>query len=342
MRRKVVALTLLALVGSSILSGCGGKSVDKDVSSSDVKELKQALAELGTHEDYLVQTLMEAPDGNATYLEVVHDGGSYTEMPVDSEGKITDTLLTDEDNTGNYALVDWIKNDGTIYMTYTDDDGNAGYYSLPKEYGKKMLSRNNGYFEDMVDNFTSIKKDEDTVKGDIGDGEEEYTMYECTLPSEYVKEILGASTYGLYASYVEDEDVDKNIKQLCEYYLEDLDMSLTFSDAKVTVAVADGNLRQVVLETGGLGTKMYVTKTFLMNSEYELREEPDFSNASDYTDSMKELADYVADYDSYEEAMKALNSQDEASDSTDVEDTTDTEETESGNDEASADKSAEE
>lgn len=310
MRRKVVALLLLSTMSASLLVGCSGSSSEKAVSGSEVKELKQALAELEANEDYLVQTLMEAPDGNATYLEVVHNGGSYTEMPVDSDGKITDTLITDEENTGNYALVDWLKNDGTMYMTYTDESGNAGYYSLPKEYGKEMLSRNSGYFEDMVDHFTSVEKQKDTVTGDVGDGEEEFTMYECTLPDEYVKEILGANTYGLYSVYAEDEDTDKNVKQLCEYYLEDLDMALTFSDAKVTVAVANGNLRQVVLETGGLGTKMYVTKTFLMNSEYDLREEPDFSKASDYTDSMKELADFVADYDSYEEAMAALNSED--------------------------------
>lgn len=311
MRRKVVALLLLSAMSLSTLSGCSGSGdTEKAVNNEDVKELKQALAELEARDGYLVQTLMEAPDGNATYLEVVNNGGSYTEMPVDSNGKITDTLLTDEDNTGNYALVDWLKADGEMYMTYTDDSGNAGYYSLPKEYGKEMLSRNNGYFEDMVDHFTSVKQEKDTVEGDIGDGTETFTMYDCTLPAKYVKEILGASTYGLYEVYADDKDTDKNVKQLCEYYLDDLDMSLTFSDAKVTVAVADGNLRQVVLETGGLGTKMYVTKTFLLNSDYELREEPDFSKASDYADSMKELADFVADYDSYEEAMAALNSQD--------------------------------
>ena len=310
MRRKVVALLLLSTMSASLIAGCSSPSSEKAVSGSEVKELKQALAELKSHEDYLIQTVMNAPDGDATYLEVVHNGGSYTEIPVDSEGKITDTTLGDEDNTGSYLLSDWLKNNGEMYMTFTDDEGNAGYYSLPKEYGEEMLSRNSGYFEDMVDHFTSIEKEDETAELNFGNGEETVTIYNCALPDEYVKEILGANTYGLYSVYAEDEDTDKNVKQLCEYYLEDLDMALTFSDAKVTVAVADGNLRQVVLETGGLGTKMYVTKTFLMNSEYDLREEPDFSKASDYTDSMKELADFVADYDSYEEAMAALNSED--------------------------------
>lgn len=304
MKRKLVCALLCC---SFMLGGCATSGEAKDVKQEDVKALKTALAELKTNDTYMVQTVMDAPDGDATYVEVVNDGGSYTEFPVDAEGNITETIQPDEEGNNNFALMDWLDKDGSMYLTKTNSDGSAGYYSLPKEYGKKMLSRNVGYFDKMVDKFTSIKKEDKVIEGNIGDGEEKYTTYRCELPSEAVKDILGATSYELYETYAELGSTDKDIKKLCEFYMEDLDMSLTFSDAVVNVAVANDTLRQVTIEVGGLGTRMFVTKSFLLNGDAELRETPDFSKAEDFTKSLEEVADYVSDYDSYEEAIKALN-----------------------------------
>lgn len=319
MRNKLVRLLCLSLVGGTILTGCSGmtpKDTSK-VSKEDVEEIKTAIKELKTNSDYLIQNTIESPDGTGSYLEVVHDGGSYTEYPVDEEGVVTDATLMDEDSAGTYALSDWIDADGSMFLVYQDNENNSGYYSLPQSYGKDMLSRNVGFVDEMVDNFTSIEQEEKELSLD-GSSSEKYTLYRCTLPAEVIKKILGSTTYGLYSNYAESEETDKGVKDLCEYYLEDLDMSLTFSDANVSLAVADGNLRQVVIEVGGLGTRMYVTKTFIMDGEYEIRERPDFSKALDYEESMKEIADFVEDYDSYDEAMEALRAQS----------ATDTEETE--------------
>lgn len=304
MKRKLVCALLCC---SFMLGGCTSGAPAKDVSQTDVKDLKKALAELKTHDEYMVRTVMDAPDGDASYLEVVTDGGSYTEFPVDAEGNVTETIQTNEDGTNSFALMDWLNKDGTMYLTKQDEDGSAGYYSLPKEYGKKMLSRNVGYFDDMVDKFTSIEKQEETITGDIGDGEEKYTTYRCELPAEEVKNILGATSYELYETYAKLKSTDKDIKKLCEYYMDDLDMSLTFSDAIVNVAVASDTLRQVTIEVGGLGTRMFITKSFLLNGNADVREKPDFSNAEDFTKSLEEIASYVAEYDSYEEAIQALN-----------------------------------
>lgn len=342
MKRKLVCALLCC---SFLLGGCasGGTSA-KDVSQTDVKDLKKALAELKTHDEYMVRTVMDAPDGDASYLELVNDGGSYTEFPVDSEGNVTDTIQTNEDGTNNFALMDWLEKDGSMYLTRTEEDGSAGYYSLPKEYGKKMLSRNVGYFDQMVDKFTKVEKQDETLTGNIGDGEEKYTLYRCELPEEEVKNILGATSYELYETYADLKSTNKDIKKLCEFYMEDLDMSLTFSDAIVTVAVANDTLRQVTIEVGGLGTRMFVTKSFLLNGDIELREKPDFSKAEDYTTSLEELADYVANYDSYEEAIKALNNRSdmttqegtENTEGTEQEDTTDAEATSEVKDEGTA------
>lgn len=305
MKNKILCLVTLALFGGTLLTGCG----DTPQKQEDIKELKQAMASLQANEQYLIQTVNEMQDNKVSYLEVVNDNGSYTEYPVDSEGNFTsDTIKTEEEQSDvSYQMMDWLDKNGEMYMTSADADGNAIFYSLPKDYAKKVKSRNVGYFDKMVDNFTEVTKLEGTKKGNIGDGEETFTMYECKLPAEDVKDIMGVSTYGLYDIYAEDAKTDKSIKKLCEFYLDDLDMSLTFSDANVTVSVADGKLRQLTMEMGGLGTKMYVTKTFLLNGKYDAREKPDFSSAVDFKDSLKELADFVKDYDSYGEAMEALN-----------------------------------
>lgn len=345
MKRKIVLALLCSMMLTPVVTGCNAQnsqskeSTQVVFSKEDKKVFKEVLKDLQEQDKYLVQTVIEAPDGNASYLEVVNNGSSYTEMPVDDNGQLTDTVITDENSTGNYAMTDWVESDGTAYMSFINEDGSMGYYSLPQSYGKKLLERNTGYFEKMVDSFTSVKKEKEKVTGDIGDGEEEYTMYLCSLPAEVVREMLGISTYGLYETYAEDKDVDANVKKLCQFYLEDLDSSLTFSDARVSVAVSDGKLRQLVVETGGLGTKMYVTKTFLMKGEFELREKPDFSKAKDFADSMKEVADYVEDCDTYDEAMKLMEELRTSQGSYNTEDGTENDEAKSEDSEEKTDES---
>lgn len=305
---KVLAVGGTALMLACSFIGCSGKLGGNEKVNKEYKaELEEALYKLKTTEGYIVQTYMEAPDGNAAYLEVVKDGGSYTEYPVDADGNITDSLLGGSSGNGDYALADWLDADGNSWIVQTDSAGDLVYYSLPQSYGRKCLSRNVGYFDLMLDSFTEVEKQADTETADIGDGSEEYTLYKCKLPSDVVKEILGMNTYGLYSAYKDDSKTEDNIKTLCGYYIDELNMSLTFSDANVMVAVADGQLRQLTIEVGGLGTRLYVTKSFLTKGEYEVRERPDFTDSKDYMETMREVADYVAGFDTYEEALKAMN-----------------------------------
>lgn len=304
MKKKLLLLIATALVGGILFTGCGKERSDNSnsVSSDIVSELKKSLATLKAEDSYLVRTVMEAPDGNAGYLEVVNKGGSYTEYPVDNEGNVSDI-----DKTDGYSLVDWVDVDGKSWMLQSDESGNVSYIKLPDSYGKTLLSRNVGYFDKMVDSFTDIQKKSETVSGDIGDGNETFTIYKAKLPSSKVKEILGVTTYGLYNSCKEDSKTSDAVKKLCGFYMDELDMSLTFSDAKVTIAVSDDKIRQITLETGGLGTRLYLTKSFLMKSEYELREKPDFSEAIDYQETLKNTAELIKDYDSYEEALENIS-----------------------------------
>lgn len=305
MKNKIVRVLALCLVGGIVLTGCNASNVEEaKISSKGVKAIREAMASTGTINDYIIQDYYQAPDGEKSYLEVVTDGSSYMEMPVD-KGTSEDGSETNAGET-SYMLVDWLDKSGDYYMILSDAEGNPQEYSIPSEYGKKIESRKFGYLDKMLDNFTSV---EEVVKekGNIGEGEEEFTTYKCTLPAKNVREILGLETEGLYKFYAEAKDTDKNVKKLLEYYLDELDMALTFSDAVVSISVADGKLRQMTMEIGGLGSKMYITKTFILNGDFEAREKPDFSDSKEFTDSLKDVADFVAKYDSYEEALEAMS-----------------------------------
>ena len=142
----------------------------------------------------------------------------------------------------------------------------------------------------------------------MGDGSQTYTSYKVKVPASVVKDVLGVSTYGVYKTIEDDKDTSANIKKLCSYYLEDLDMNLTFSDANVILGIdSDGILKYACLEVGGLGTRLYYTKAVVATKNSNVRSTPDFTNAQTYASSLSDLADYVADYDSYDEAVKALN-----------------------------------
>lgn len=70
------------------------------------------------------------------------------------------------------------------------------------------------------------------------------------------------------------------------------------------------------LETGGLGQRMYYTKVLINPNNINFRDLPDTSGAIALRENFVDTADYVAGFDSYEEAMHELgyhNSETEAS-----------------------------
>lgn len=96
-------------------------------------------------------------------------------------------------------------------------------------------------------------------------------------------------------------------------------MLMTFSDANIMLGVdANGCLRYMGLETGGLGQRMYYTKVLINPNNTNFRDLPDTSGAVALRENFVDTADYVAGFDSYEEAMHELGYHDDV-ESSDVE-----------------------
>lgn len=306
MFKKFLSFALCGIMLVS-LSACSNGQETAQLNSEYVTAVKDAAAKLNsTYTDYIVTTTLEAPDGDTQYLEVKHEDTSYTEYSVSDDSEVG-TIAYGSADSITYSLTDWLTKDGKYYMFGSDNDGNSVTYSLPTAYKDLVSDRVMLYANKFVDNALSIEKYDDLTLN-LGDGSQTYTSYKVKVPASVVKDVLGVSTYGVYKTIEDDKDTSANIKKLCSYYLEDLDMNLTFSDANVILGIdSDGILKYACLEVGGLGTRLYYTKAVVATKNSNVRSTPDFTNAQTYASSLSDLADYVADYDSYDEAVKALN-----------------------------------
>lgn len=306
MFKKFISFALCGLMLVSLSACSSGKETTK-LNQDYVTAVKDAAKKLNsTYTDYIVTTTLEAPDGNTQYLEVKHEDTSYTEYSVNDDNEVGTVAYGSADSI-TYSLTDWLTKDGKYYMFSADDDGNSVTYSLPTAYKDLISDRVMLYANKFVDDATSIEKYDDLTL-DLGEGNQTYTSYKLKVPASTVKDILGVSTYGVYKTIEDDKDTSANIKKLCSYYLEDLDMNLTFSDANVILGIdSDGILKYACLEVGGLGTRLYYTKAVVATKNSNVRSTPDFTNAKTYASSLSDLADYVADYDNYDDAVRALN-----------------------------------
>lgn len=306
MFKKFLSFALCGIMLVS-LSACSNGKETAQLNSEYVTAVKDAAAKLNsTYTDYIVTTTLEAPDGDTQYLEVKHEDTSYTEYSVSDDNEVG-TIAYGSSDSITYSLTDWLTKDGKYYMFGSDNDGNSVTYSLPTAYRDLVSDRVMLYANKFVDNALSIEKYDDLTLN-LGDGSQTYTSYKVKVPASVVKDVLGVSTYGVYKTIEDDKDTSANIKKLCSYYLEDLDMNLTFSDANVILGIdSDGILKYACLEVGGLGTRLYYTKAVVATKNSNVRSTPDFTNAQTYASSLSDLADYVADYDSYDDAVKALN-----------------------------------
>lgn len=271
------------------------------VNEKALAELTEACQNLKAKDDYIIQNYMEAPDGNQPYLEVVHKGASYTEYPVDEE-----TGAISSEDTGSYTCADWLTATGDYY--YVDSSGKDGmtYQKCIDGYGKKLLSRNVGYADILLDGLTELRR-VGNVDLDLGFGQATYLKYVGVVGHDALRDMLSSGTFQLYERMADDESTDKNVRDFCAGYVEDMKNTMTFSDGEIEILSNDGVLSQISIELGGLGTKMYVTKTFLTGIDYDVRETPDFTDATDFADELQEIADYVAENGGYEKAMEQLN-----------------------------------
>lgn len=308
--RKLIALGLIVCVVG--LSACGRGSSEEvqndsvSLNQDFVKTVKDAAHKLkDTYTDYIIANTVEAPDGNMEYLDIVHGDSSYTEYSVDSDDNLG-TLTWGSSESMTYTMTDWLNSDGKYYMFTTDDAGESLVYSFPDSYTNYVSGRSTLNIDYLLDHAYSIEEYE-PAELDLGGGVEEYTTYRFWVGSDCLPDLLGASSYGVYKSIMEEQGAEENVVSLCKYYLEDLQMDLTFSDANVVVGIdQDGILKYMCLEVGGLGTRMYLTKAVVAVRNDNARETPDFSGAVPFSSSLKDLADYVASFGSYEEAMNSL------------------------------------
>lgn len=298
---------LLILMGvvSLLFVGCGDAPVKKNL--LHLETLQTGVDKLKSYEDsYVISTSINAPDGITNYIESVIGDASYTEYPVDAEGGFGTLAYASQDSI-EYAMTDWLTADNRYYVFLGNEDGTDSTYRLPDSYTTDLYSRNVMYADIILRDATDIQVYK-TETMNLGYGDEPITLYRIKIPSTTVKHILGIPTYGLYKSLYEKHGIESSVGVLCNYYMQDLDMNLTFSDGNVLLGLdKDGVLQFMSLETGGLGSRLYVTKSVVEDKNPYLRQEPVFTSALDYEVMLQDLADFVASYASYDDAVKALN-----------------------------------
>lgn len=310
-------------VGLCVVSGCVGYAIktsgksaqtdevvnefidntEYDTTSDSYKEIESAFNKLKELSDtYVIANTLELPERSVCYIETIQNGGSYTEYPVDSNG----TWGAISDDIVEYALYDFLTPEHESYMV-SDMTGENEYswIHMPKSYADDIASRNIMYLDRYISKLTDIQNTGNQVLNrEIG---EEYTVYTAKVPSYIVREVCSIDNIGLYNHVKDDLKDNESVVSLMDIYLSDIDKSMTFSDGLLTLGVSsDGVLSYVQLEAGGLGNVMYYTKQIVKDLGLTVREAPDFTNTVEYVNDIQDFADYVAKFDSYDDAMADL------------------------------------
>lgn len=303
MKVKKVVCLICSLILVLSITACD-KVEQKSAEQLSVETAVTGLTNLQS--DYIISTVMEMPENNVCYIESVTADGVYTEYPLSADGSYSPVAFEDANNT-KYYLTDWLTKDSKMYIVdsrYEQGQSDNMWIQMPDSYAKDVGNRSTMYLNWIVPSLTDITAG-DAIDTDLGAGTVTMTIYKAKMPADIVKKVCGVDTLGLYKD-IETETEDPNTVSLLNRYIKELDMSLTFSDANVVIGVYDGAVRYLQIQAGGLGSVMYYTKTILVQN-FEHRDKPDFSGASLYMDNVKSLADHVAKYPTYEEAIAALN-----------------------------------
>lgn len=300
MKKRIFSLVLASTLMLGLV-GCG--SNNESQVSSDQKELEQAVEGLKADKDtYIISTTVNAPSESSQYIEVCGADFNYTEYPVDAEGNIVTDV--DVNAVGNsYMLSDWMTED-SFYVWAMSNENEAGFYTLPDSYRTICEQRRYLYADYIMKDIKDVKKS-DSIVADLGEGEQEYQIYKGTVSAEAITEIMKVGSYDLYEALETQYANDEAIKKYASFMKDETGFNLVFGDAKATFAVANGELRYYTLEIGGLGTRMYLTKS-VVKSTTDVREKPDFTGAKEYAELIRETADYVSQYDTYDDALNSM------------------------------------
>lgn len=311
--RVVKKLIVASLVSGVVLTGCanagGITSDDKLVKLNEkyVSNINNAVKKLtSTYSDYIISNTLEAPNETVYYLDISHGKDTYTEYPVDSKGKVGGIQYGSKKQI-TYTLTDWYSSGGKYYIFGSDSSKKSKVYTLPSAYNKYVKDRGALYVNDMLKGATSIRK-LDNMTVTIPAGKLKLKSYMLEVKADTVKKVLGLTNYDMYASIKEDKSSSANLKKLANFYMMDSERTLTCSDAYVTVGIDDeGVLRYVNIDVGGLGNHLSLTKVVAGLTNDNVRSMPDVSKATAYSDNLKDLADFVSQYDDYYDAVKAIN-----------------------------------
>lgn len=271
-----------------------------------ITDIKNSITKLDEYPDYIISSALEQNDSVLTSIVVSHNDDSYTEYSVDADGNLG-TLEYASAVSMQYALSDWLTADGKNYIVSGDSNGSEILYSMPLNYGERLKDRKFMYVNDLLEGTKEISRYDD-ITMDILGVTQQFKTYQLKVDSEVVKKILSTPTYGVYESIEEDDGTNENVRKLCEEYTKELEFALVYSDANVLVGIdQSGCLRYMCLEVGGIGQRMYLTNVVVDLQNINVREQPDFTSAVDFASSLQEVADYVASFDSYEDAVESLN-----------------------------------
>ena len=341
MIKKVVSVLLVSMLALACLTGCETESVsgteEKEIIDEGLrKELADGMAKLEAKNRYIINNQLSAPDGSSSFVEVVKDGDSCTEYLVEDVEEQDDTKEKNKDSVNpkdyQYTLQDWCCLDNSSYI-YVD----GKWYKHPDGYGEFLQGRKSMYANILIPALTSLKKLDKKESADIGDGTEEFTIYIGTCPADVVKDILGISTKVVYDKLVEQYKNDekyKNEVHLAQLYLDDLEKTLTTSDATLEFALdKDGVLRELNMTVSGLGTKLKYFRAVSLNAEYNDVEKPKelSSDIPSIIETLTESADFAKDYDNYDDMVMAYQEK-MSTESTEATNNSITEDTENSND----------
>ena len=309
----VIILLGLILVGLCVYVVSNAKKTSPTVveTGQDVNKsvLTDALNNLKKKDSFIVSTYVSAPMGNTSYIEYVTPDSSATLV---DDNNIETPFQQIDLTTTQYRYNDLIK-DGHMYFFYesADESGNpiTEVYQAPDDYAKDCGVRSYMFFDLMKDDIQDLEYAETVQSTDLGNGPVDMAVYKGKLSSDIVKRILGNGTIALYESVRKNTD-NAGLKKMMGWLIDDIDFTMQYSDANVLIGVVDDTLTYVNLEIGGLGTKMYVTKCFIENTDVAKEVTiPSIEGAVTYETLYSDYADMAEHYDSMDELYDAIYNQ---------------------------------
>ena len=268
----------------------------------DFPELEEYWEGLCQKDNLTIESVMSAPDGVTTFFECNDSEDNwYILYPMNDDAM----SLESPGESPEYDFAEYMDfQSRSLYLVDSEADGGQKYLA-PYSY-ENMQRKRGGMYLDMYE----FKEVEHIGEQDVTllDGTSDtMDVWKGIVTSDSVKEVLGLGSRGLYIGCKEDDPSNTTLAQLLDYYISELDVSLTFSDGILEIGCKDGVVQYTRLEVGGLGQRLVLYKE-LHDGVVIPFEKPDLSEYVVYADTLRDLAGFVGQYDSYEEAMNALYS----------------------------------